>query len=141
MADHASITRSFPKSSRAATVSGMFARSMRLTAFLLLCLPALARPETDAAPAEAVPTEATDAAVLPTDAAPVEPAPAESSSSLFDPSTFTLDPSAFAQAPAARVTAPLHSRWGLNTSLGYGGTGGDFGQLLEKPVAGDFNIF
>jgi len=31
--------------------------------------------------------------------------------------------------------------WGLNTSLGFGGAGGDFGDLLEKPVAGDFNVF
>lgn len=31
--------------------------------------------------------------------------------------------------------------WGLGTALGYGGAGGDFSELLEKPVTGDFNIF
>jgi hypothetical protein len=117
----------------------MIARSTRLTAFLLLCLPALARPDNDAAPADAVPTQPSEATSLPTDAAPSEPAPA--APSLFDPATLALEPSAFAQPPTAKATAPLHPRWGLNTSLGFGGTGGDFSQLLEKPVAGDFNIF
>lgn len=32
-------------------------------------------------------------------------------------------------------------RWGLTTSLGFGSSGGDFGDLLEKPVAGDYSLF
>jgi hypothetical protein len=31
--------------------------------------------------------------------------------------------------------------WGLGTSLGYGGAGGDFSDLLQKPITGDYNIF
>jgi hypothetical protein len=31
--------------------------------------------------------------------------------------------------------------WGLTGAFGFGGTGGDFGGLLEKPVAGDINLF
>src|SRR5262245_3984879 len=34
-----------------------------------------------------------------------------------------------------------HPRWGLSSSLGFGGTGGDFGNLLQDPVAGDLSIF
>ncbi len=31
--------------------------------------------------------------------------------------------------------------WGLSTALGFGGAGGDFGNLLKSPVAGDLNLF
>jgi len=42
---------------------------------------------------------------------------------------------------AASPELQREPRWGLSTSLGFGGAGGDFGELLEKPVAGDYNIF
>jgi len=32
-------------------------------------------------------------------------------------------------------------RWGLSTSLGFGGAGGDFSELLQHPQTADFNIF
>jgi hypothetical protein len=32
-------------------------------------------------------------------------------------------------------------RWGLTTTLGFGGSGGDFGDLLTKPQSGDYSIF
>src|SRR5262249_38761326 len=37
--------------------------------------------------------------------------------------------------------APRPSRWGFSASLGYGGSGGDFGGILKDPVAGDYNMF
>jgi hypothetical protein len=42
-------------------------------------------------------------------------------------------------APAS--SADREPRWGLTTALGFGSAGGDFGDLLQKPVAGDYNIF
>src|SRR5262245_43755785 len=43
------------------------------------------------------------------------------------------------QSPdSAQKRAP---RWGLTTTLGFGGSGGDFGDLLTKPQSGDYNIF
>ena len=45
-------------------------------------------------------------------------------------------------SPAMSQDAPEpRPSWGLTNTLGYGGAGGDFGDLLEKPVTGDFNIF
>ncbi len=49
-----------------------------------------------------------------------------------------------ALAQAASAAAPGAERrpsWGLNVSLGVGGAGGDFGELLVTPVAGDYSIF
>jgi len=31
--------------------------------------------------------------------------------------------------------------WGFNSSLGWGGAGGDFSSLLQKPIDGEFNFF
>jgi hypothetical protein len=45
-----------------------------------------------------------------------------------------------ASAPAS-ATAARSPRWGFSNTLGFGGASDDFGDLLEKPVAGDFNIF
>jgi hypothetical protein len=45
---------------------------------------------------------------------------------------------------AATPNAPGASRnpsWGMNFNLGFGGAGGDLGELLVKPVEGDFNLF
>src|SRR4030095_8245629 len=72
-----------------------------------------------------------------TRAAPApEPAPALEAAGALDP--------AFAVAPLQAAAAPMaerHPSWGLATNLGFGGAGGDFGGLLQKPVAGDFNLF
>ena len=51
---------------------------------------------------------------------------------------------AVAQDPAAGTDIAVNERsprWGLSAALGFGGAGGDFGDLLQKPVAGDFNLF
>jgi hypothetical protein len=51
---------------------------------------------------------------------------------------------AVAQDPAPQTDIAVNDRsprWGLSTALGFGGAGGDFGDALQKPVAGDFNIF
>jgi hypothetical protein len=47
-------------------------------------------------------------------------------------------------AAAEKSITPVVERqpsWGFTATLGYGGAGGDFGGLLEKPVSGDFNLF
>jgi hypothetical protein len=46
-------------------------------------------------------------------------------------------------APASSSRAPTERlpRWGISTALGFGGTGGDFGDVLKDPVAGDLNLF
>jgi hypothetical protein len=50
--------------------------------------------------------------------------------------------SASAQQPAPDVMGgERRPSWGLNTSLGFGDMGGDFGGLLDEAVAGDFSIF
>ena len=56
--------------------------------------------------------------------------------------------SAKAEATAATEPQPSPSpspekrpSWGLAAGMGWGSAGGDFGNLLEGPVAGDFNIF
>ena len=47
-----------------------------------------------------------------------------------------------AQAEASLApAAPQRPSWGFSTALGFGGSGGDLGDLLEKPISGDFNIF
>jgi Domain of unknown function (DUF3943) len=91
----------------------MLARVTGFTAVVLLGLPAAARPETNPFLAEAVEARAAD----------------------------VFDQAAVAVPPAAKPSTERLPRWGLNTSLGVGGAGGDFGDLLEKPVAGDYNIF
>jgi hypothetical protein len=51
---------------------------------------------------------------------------------------------AAAQDPAAETNIALNERspsWGLSMALGFGGSGGDFGDLLQSPVAADYNLF
>ena len=36
---------------------------------------------------------------------------------------------------------PRQPRWGITAALGTGGSGGDLGETLVRPVIGDFNIF
>ena len=43
--------------------------------------------------------------------------------------------------PSTAIATERIPEWGLTTSLGFGTAGGDFGDLLESPVAGDFSIF
>jgi len=44
-----------------------------------------------------------------------------------------------AQAAAAAPERQAH--WGVSTSLGTGSIGGDFGDVLKKPVSGELNLF
>jgi hypothetical protein len=55
----------------------------------------------------------------------------------------TVEPvgSAAPEGSSATSTSARIPRWGLTTALGFGGAGGDFGDLLQSPVAGDFNLF
>src|SRR5688572_5619171 len=46
-----------------------------------------------------------------------------------------------AQEAAPSTTTERQPSWGLTGAFGFGGAGGDFGGLLEKPVAGDINLF
>src|SRR5262245_7256027 len=69
-------------------------------------------------------------------ATPVEPAAATEPKAETD--ALAPEPVTFAPAPMGVTRRPS---WGFNTALGFGGTGGDFGDLLKKPVAGDFGIF
>ena len=52
-------------------------------------------------------------------------------------------PAMLAAETQATETQPPVRRpsWGLTTTLGYGGAGGDFSDVLKKPITGDFNIF
>jgi hypothetical protein len=56
-----------------------------------------------------------------------------------------LAASAAADTPAAGAPAGSEPKdqalWGFNGSLGFGGAGGDFGNLLVKPVTWDFGFF
>lgn len=45
------------------------------------------------------------------------------------------------QEAAPSTTPAREPSWGLTTTLGTGGAGGDFGELFTKPVGGDLNIF
>jgi hypothetical protein len=49
--------------------------------------------------------------------------------------------SAWAQDKPAPRTSVGQSAWGFSTSLGTGSAGGDFGNLFEHPVSGDFSFF
>src|SRR5262245_60708678 len=103
-------------------------RYMSLTILLALVAPRPAAPEVDGPTSDAGSTS---------DAAPI--------ASAIDRAIDTAADSAIASptTPAAPASTggALRPRWGLNTSLGFGGTGGDFGTLLQDPIAGDFNFF
>ncbi len=45
-----------------------------------------------------------------------------------------------ASAAEPPATAPA-SPWGFTSALGWGGAGGDFANLLQKPIDGEFNFF
>ena len=70
-------------------------------------------------------------------------AASEREGSPADPTAYTegAGTESSVQEAAPPATTEREPSWGLNVSLGFGGAGGDFGDLLEKPVAGDFNIF
>src|SRR5262249_37717498 len=67
------------------------------------------------------------------------------------PPAYALDPPApgasaaanpfLGPAAAGAIGTRKPSRWGFDVSLGTGGTGGDFGSLLKKPVTGDYMFF
>jgi Domain of unknown function (DUF3943) len=97
----------------AVRVSGMLHRVAGFMVVVLLGLPAAARPETNPFLAEAVERAAADP---------------------FDPASLVV-------AQAATPSTERRPSWGLNFSLGFGGDGGDFGELLDSPVDGDFSIF
>ena len=43
--------------------------------------------------------------------------------------------------PSPSPSPERRPSWGLAAGLGWGSAGGDFGNLLEGPIAGDFNLF
>src|SRR5262245_36210785 len=77
------------------------------------------------------------AALAQTQADPVE-VPAHETPALDEASDGSGSDSGLGSADAVQARAP---RWGLTTTLGFGGSGGDFGDLLTKPQSGDYNIF
>jgi hypothetical protein len=93
------------------------------------------------------------ALVLPPPAAPEEDSPGKEAAPGIDSAIeraidatlgggthSTIEP-ATAQAASATTGGGLRPRWGLSMNLGFGGSGGDFGDLLQDPIAGDFNLF
>ena len=72
------------------------------------------------------------------------PAGAEPEADAKEPTAHVEGAEPEGPAPGAQSSVPTTPRrpsWGMSTALGFGGTGGDFGDLLKSPVAGDFNIF
>ena len=45
------------------------------------------------------------------------------------------------QSPQSASAPPPAEEPGFTWALGYGRAGGDFGDLLQKPVTGDYNVF
>src|SRR5262245_57100674 len=82
-------------------------------------------------------TPALLASLLALGAAPLAASENASATNPFGP--FDITPSQTRPAPAPATERD--PSWGLTLGLGFGGAGGDFGELLQSPVAGDFNIF
>jgi hypothetical protein len=77
------------------------------------------------------------ASLLALGAAPLAASESASATNPFGPFNITPPQTRPAPAPATE----RDPSWGLTFGLGFGGADGDFGDLLQKPVAGDFNIF
>jgi hypothetical protein len=57
------------------------------------------------------------------------------------PAASATPPTAAAKMSPPSTEEPAQEGWGFTSALGEGGTGGDFGQTLDKPITGEFNIF
>ena len=99
-------------------------------------LTAAEKPTTDAALDTATAeTSVADTTATETSAAETTDADATASGGMAAPLT------GLQTSPSSLGTVERRPSWGLAAGLGWGSAGGDFGNLLEGPIAGDFNLF